>query len=396
MRRTLLRYLLVELAVPFFVSMFVLTLVLFLAKIMGYTKLLFASGSVWADFGKLIYYSLPYSLVFTVPMATLIAVLLAFARLAHDNEITAMKAAGIGFYQMIPPVALVTGCAWLFTLGLSLFVLPAGNFALNNALVEMARSRAHLGLKERVFNNEFTDLVFYVNRVSPDGRRLQEIFISDERAPESKRTIIADEGLVLSDTNRKALIIRLFRGTILRVGEKLGSAQTVRFQNYDFRLDLASMFPTRTRYYKGRGEMTVAELRQILAETKPGTKEHNEFLLEWHYRLSFPFACIVLGFVAAPLGVRTGTGSRLSGVCLGLLIFLLYYMFHSAAQAFGEDGNYPPAVGKWLPNFVFGILAVIMWVKTARESPFKVITILRQFGDSVLAKLRTRRQCDLS
>jgi len=310
MRRTLLRYLLVELAVPFFVSVFVLTVVLFLAKIMGYTKFLFASGSVWADFGKLIYYSLPYSLVFTVPMATLIAVLLAFARLAHDNEITAMKAAGIGFYQMIPPVALVTGCSWLFTLGLSLFVLPEGNFALNNALVEMAQSRAHLGLKERVFNNQFTDLVFYVNRVSPDGRRLQEIFISDERSPESKRTIIADEGLVLSDTNRKALIIRLFRGTILRVGEKLGSAQTVRFQNYDFRLDLASMFPTRTRYYKGRGEMTVAELRQILAEKKPGTKEHNEFLLEWHYRLSFPFACIVLGLVAAPLGVRTGTGSR--------------------------------------------------------------------------------------
>jgi len=273
MRRTLLRYLLRELAVLFFASMFVLTLVLFLGKVMGYSKLLFASGSGLGDLGKLIYYSLPYFLVFTVPMATLVAVLLTFARLAHDNEMTAMKAAGIGFYQMIPPVAIVAGCAWLFTLGLSLFVLPKGNHALKSALIEMAQSRAQLGLKERVFNNQFNDLVFYVNRISSDGRRLHEIFISDERSQKVKRTIIANEGQILADTGSKLLTVRLFNGTILRVGEEMRSTQTVRFQNYDFRVDLASMFRARSRSHKGRGELTTAELRQALAMKKPGSKD---------------------------------------------------------------------------------------------------------------------------
>jgi lipopolysaccharide export system permease protein len=292
-------------------------------------------------------------------------------------------------------VAIVAGCAWLFTLGLSLFILPKGNHALKSALMEMAQSRAQLGLKERVFNNQFNDLVFYVNRISSDGRRLHEIFISDERSPKTKRTIVADEGQILTDTASKLLTIRLFNGTILRVGDEMRSTQTVRFQNYDFRVDLASMFRTRTRSHKGRGELSTAELRQALAMKKPGSKEHNELLLEWHYRISLPFACIVLGFLAAPLGVQSGTGSRLSGVCLGLCLFLLYYVFHSAAQAFGEDGNYPPAVGKWLPNVVFGILAVVMWIKTARESPFKLISIFRRIGESVLSKLRGRQRCDL-
>ena len=150
MRRTLFRYLLLEQLVPLFVSLFVLTVVLFLGKSMRYTKLLFASGSGLADLGKLLFYSTPYFLAFTIPMATLLAVLLAFTRLAHDNEITAMKAAGISFYQMIPPVAIVTGCAWVISLGLSLFVLPSGNSALERVLLELAQSRIQLGLKERI------------------------------------------------------------------------------------------------------------------------------------------------------------------------------------------------------------------------------------------------------
>ena len=94
MRRTLLRYLLVEETIPFFVSLLVLTLVLFLGKTIRYTKLLFITGSGLVDFAKLLVCLVPYLLAFTIPMATLMAILLAFARLANDNELTAMKAAG--------------------------------------------------------------------------------------------------------------------------------------------------------------------------------------------------------------------------------------------------------------------------------------------------------------
>ena len=180
MRRTLLRYLLTEQMAPFFVSLLVLTLVLFLGKTMRYTQLLFASGSGFTDLGRLLLYSLPYFFAFTIPLATLLAVLLAFARLSYDNEITAMKAAGISFYQMMPSVAIVASCAWLVTLTLTLFVLPGGNSSFKRVLVEMAQSRAQLGLKERVFNNQFDGLVFFINRISPDGRRLHQVFISDD------------------------------------------------------------------------------------------------------------------------------------------------------------------------------------------------------------------------
>jgi len=390
MKRILFRYLLVEQAVPFFVSLLALTLVLFLGKIMRYTQLLFASESGLADLGMLLLYSLPYFLVFTIPMATLLAVLLAFARLAHDNEITAMKTAGISFYQTLPPVALVTGFAWLITLGLSSFVLPHSNIGFQRVLLEMARSRGQLGLKERIFNDQFDGLVFFINSVSPDGRHLREVFITDERSPETKSTIVAEEGLLVHDLSGKRITLRLLRGQIFRVGDKMESLQTIRFQNYDFNLDLDSFAFNEADFRKRERHLSFTELRQALTSTKLDQKKRNKLSFEWHRRLSLPFACIVLGFIAAPLSVQSRTGSRLSGVVLGLVLFLLYYLFVSAAKALGKDGPYPPAIGLWLPNVIFGVLAVVLWIKTARESPFKPILLVQRSAELVTSWIKNR------
>jgi len=390
MRRTLLRYLLVEELIPFFVSLLVLTLVLFLGKTMRYTKLLFITGSGLADFGKLLLYLIPYLFAFTIPMATLIAILLAFARVANDNELTAMKAAGISFYQTIPPVAVLAGFAWVVTLALSNFVLPHANSAFKRTVLDMARSRGQLILKERIFNDQFAGLVFFINSISPDGKHLRKVFISDSRSPETKSSIVAEEGFVVPSPDGKRMTLRLLRGQIFRVEAEMNSLQTIRFQNYDFNLDLDSFALGDKEFRKAERDLGLTELRQALASTKVNSKKHNRLSYEFHKRLSLPFACIVLGFLAAPLSVQSRTGSRLSGVVIGIVLFLLYYVFVSAAKALGEGGFYPPAVGLWLPNFIFSILAIVLWIKTARESPFKPIVVVQRFVGLVTSRIRLR------
>jgi lipopolysaccharide export system permease protein len=390
MRRTLLRYFLAEEAIPFLVSLMVLTLVLFLGKTMRYTKLLFITGSGLADFGKLLLYLMPYLFAFTIPMATLMAILLAFARLAHDNEITAMKAAGISFYQTIPPVALLAVFAWLVTLILSNFVLPHANSAFKRTILEMARSRGQLILKERIFNDQFAGLVFFINSISPDGKHLRKVFISDSRSAETKSSIVAEEGFVVYSPDGKRMTLSLLRGQIFRVAAEMESLQTIRFQNYDFNLNLDSFALGDNEFSKAERDLGFTQLRQALASTKVGSKKHNRLSYEFHRRLSLPFACIVLGFLAAPLSVQSKTGSRLSGVVLGILLFLLYYVFVSGAKALGEGGSYPPAVGLWLPNVIFSALAIVLWIKTARESPFKPIGVVQRFVSLVSSRIKLR------
>ena len=391
MRRTLFRYLMAEQAITFLVSVFVLTIVIFLGRSLRYMEYLFAGGSGLADFVKLLLYSLPYIFVFVIPMATLIAVLVTFSRLSLDNEITAMKAAGISFYQMIPPVAVLTGCASLATLVLLALVLPRGNIGIQLTILEIVQSRVQFALKERVFNSQFDGLVFFVNKISPDGIRMQEVFITDERSPEMTRTIMAEEGLVLNQPEKNQIIFRLIRGTIIRVDETMSKVQNINFQNYDFRVDMESLIMRGEAFHKGARHMDIFELRNNLRSVERGTRDYHYLLLEYHKRLSLPLACLVMGFLAAPLGVQGGAASKFRGVVMGLALFLLYYICMSAGSALGEDGTLPPAITMWVPTGLFGILAVIMWIKTARETTLKVVAIAQQWGDLVVSGLKVRR-----
>jgi lipopolysaccharide export system permease protein len=380
-----------EQAIIFFVSVFILTIVIFLGRSLRYTSYLFAGGSGLADFAKLLLYSLPYIFAFAVPMATLIAVLVTFSRLSLDNEITAMKAAGISFYQMIPPVAVLTACASLATFFLMAFILPRGNIGIQLKIVEIVRSRVQFALKERVFNSQFDGLVFFINKISPDGNRMQEVFITDERSPKLTSTIMAEEGFVLNQPEEKQIIFRLLRGTIIRVDETMSEVQTINFRSYDFRVNMESLGIGGEVFQKGARHLDIFELKNNLRSVKRGTRDYNYLLLEYHKRLSLPFACLVMGFLAAPLGVQTGAASRFRGVVMGLVLFLLYYVCMSAGSALGEDGTLSPAITMWVPTVVFGILAIIMWVKTARESTLKVVTLSRLLVDSVISRLRVRR-----
>ena len=88
------------------------TFVLLMAKIMELTDLVVSRGVGLDVVGRLLMYTMPYFLVFTIPMATLLGVLIAFLRLSSDNEIVALKAAGVSLVRLLPPVAALALFSW--------------------------------------------------------------------------------------------------------------------------------------------------------------------------------------------------------------------------------------------------------------------------------------------
>ncbi|MDY6850492.1 MAG: LptF/LptG family permease, partial [Thermodesulfobacteriota bacterium] len=100
MKRIIPLYLIRELLPPFFVNLLVFTFVLLLAKVLELTELVVVKGVEPATIMKLLGYSIPFLLSLTIPMSTLLAVLLTFLRLSGDNEITVLKSAGVSLYKL--------------------------------------------------------------------------------------------------------------------------------------------------------------------------------------------------------------------------------------------------------------------------------------------------------
>jgi len=89
--------------------------------------------------------------------------------------------------------------------------------------------------------------------------------------------------------------------------------------------------------------------------------------VEYHKKLSIPFACVVFVLVGAPLGIRSRRGGIGIGAGTGILFFLIYYLFLVGGEQLGDRGFVTPFWAMWAPNVVFGGLGLFLTLSVSRE-----------------------------
>src|ERR1043166_8060908 len=196
---TLRRYFLREVTVPFLFGIGVFTFILLIARMLKLVELVVNRGVSVLEIGKLFAYILPTFFEVTVPMALLLAVLLAIGRLSTDSEIVALRTSGISLYQMMTPILVFMVGVWILNMFLAVYARPWANNRLKASLYEIAKTRASAGLRERVFNDDFAGLVLYVEHIEPPGDRLEGILIADSRDPNQRNTVLAKNGFLVGN-----------------------------------------------------------------------------------------------------------------------------------------------------------------------------------------------------
>jgi lipopolysaccharide export system permease protein len=392
MQRTLYLYLLKETVPSFALGLLGFTLVLLTGRILQLTELFVNKGVPLGYILRLLYFLLPQFLGLTIPMATLLSVLLAFNRLSSDNEITALKASGISLYQLIPPILLFALTTFGASTFLSLYSVPWANEASRALLYEVASTKANAGVRERVFNDDFDGLVLYVGRVMPRTLKWENVFISDSRNPAEVFTIFAREGEVLSDPKALAVTLRLQNGSIHKLGKDHQAYQKVDFNTYDLRLHLKTGLQGRKTEEKHPADMTLRELIRAIHLLEAKTADTKTQWVKVHEKFSIPFACLVFGILGVPLGLQSkvARGSKSRGFSWSIGILLIYYLFTSAGTSLAERGTIPLGIGMWAPNLLFLILGVHLLTKAARESPVLLFVWAQKAIDWFRLKRRQR------
>ncbi len=362
------RYIFREMLSPFAISLVFFTFVFLMAEMLKITDLIVNYGVGLLAVLQLLMYSTPYFLVFVIPMSVMMAVLLTFLRLSTDNEIVAIKTGGLTIYRLLAPVILFCLIGCLLTLFMSVYGLPWGRAAMREHTMKVLSSNLDIGLKERTFNDSFKDVMLYINKIDIKNKTLIDVFIEDKRNKNIVSTVLAPEGKLFSDPVELVYHLRLFRGVINQVDLGNRSANSVSFDTYDLKLDLkkAVVALGSKKHIK---EMSIYELRRNLNTARPKDKNYYKVLMELHKKFSIPLACFTLGVLAVPLGIQSRSTKRSSGLVLGLVFFLIYYLLLSAGMVFGETGAYPPLIGMWLPNVAMGSIGLYLLVRTANERP---------------------------
>lgn len=385
------RYLCREIFYPFLLVLLVLTFVLLMGRILQLMDLMINKGVGFPDILRLILFLLPPFLAITVPIALLVGILIGLGRLSRENEILVMKSAGISLYQLVPPVALLSLAAFALTLLLQFYIVPVVNSAGRLLLVDLARQKAGIGIKEKVFNDDFPGLVLYANRVSVDGSTMSEIFISDSRTAGSPLTIVAQLGRLITDPASGNVTLRLEDGSTHMTGADLSTYRKMDFGIYDISLEMSTSLQASAGDHRlNEGEMTPRRLLRELSSADLSTRQRNLILMELNKRFALPLTCLVFALLGLPLGMVKHRTAKSRAFVVALGVVIVYYALQLGGDALGETGKLNPVLATWSPNLVLGTAGAWFFIMTARELPLPDLNRLKSATVGVMDALRRR------
>lgn len=366
------RYVFREIAWLFLASLAVLTVVLGLAQLLQLTQLVINKGIPLSSVFLLQLYLAPSFLAVTLPMAQLVAIVMGFSRLASDLEITALRASGVSLARLLRPMAFFSLVVFAITAFFIIYALPRSNHAFRSHLFTVLRTKTNVELRERVFNDYFPGVMLYVDEVRRAGTLLRGVLISDTRNPNSPQTITAHEGMLLADPKELRVFLRLKEGSIHSwIGLK-ERYDLLSFSIYDLTLSLGEKLAAPLR--KRTRELTLGELAAHIRDLEKQGKPAHRLRISLQQKFSLPFACLLLGFVGAPLGMLNRRSGRFGGMVVSLSVILVYYLLLSAGEALGGEGVVPPVVAVWAPNLFLGVVGSFLVAHIVRGKPFQGLT----------------------
>ena len=283
-------YIIKEHIAPFFFALSVIMFILLMNFLVKHIGEIFGKGLGFVIIFKLIVLNLSWMLALAVPMATLVAVLMAYGRFSADNEITILKSSGISIYKIIRPSLYLGFVLTLIMIYFSDQILPESNHQAKKTFRAVKEKKPTLQLEEHIFYEiqRYTFLVDNIEKPLPDEwldlsnllgpeynnpetlDRLKNISLFDRSDPKKLVTIIADEGYMAYSPKRRSLIFTLYNGEFHEYdNQKRDEYQRSYFNKHtvyipaeDFELE------ERDTEYRSDREMNIKMMKEKIEEYK--------------------------------------------------------------------------------------------------------------------------------
>lgn len=296
----------------------------------------------------------PYYANLFSPLFVFISVIFFTTKLAENSEIIAMLASGMSFKRLLRPYLVAATVIAAVTFVLNNYIIPPSTKqrqAFENAYIKNKKIEYKESVQAEVEDDVFMFIKFF-DAIEQTGSE----FSLDRFEGRELRSRLTAERISYSEQTGWTLFnyrIRDFDGVteVDQVGSRLDTL--IPINPTDF---LVTEHDVET--------MTSPELSAYVErQSDRGVDNAKLFAIELHKRYAAIFSAFILTFIGAVLSakkVKNGMGVNIAigiGLCAG------YILFSTISTTFANSGAMPPWLSAWLPNFVFVLLALLLWRK---------------------------------
>lgn len=315
----------------------------------------------------LLFLALPFLLTFVLPMSILVAALLTFGRLSHDNEITALRAGGVSLGSALAPLILSVVALCLATFIVSDRVASISHFTQRKILARIGIENPAAVLEEGTFIKKFKNFVIFIYEI--DKNRLKGIRIYQPQEGKPIRTIVAQKGELVSIPERGIVKIKLYQGTSDEPDPNDPSKlYKLDFKTYDLPLNLAGLKENQELGKKPK-EMSIKELRaEIKRLAEDGIKATYPLAAEVHNKIALALSGLAFLLAGIPLGIAARREEKSIGFGLSLVLAAVYWTLLVGGKALAQKGLFHPFLCLQFSNLVIGGFGLYLFTRLIRES----------------------------
>lgn len=219
---------------------------------------------------KLVAYNLSWMVVLVVPMATLVATLMAFGNLSQNNEVTIMKSSGISLYKMMIPPFLASIIVAVLLFQFNNDVLPDANHQAKILMSDISRTKPTLSLEPGFFSQEVNNYAILVRSINQKTNWLYQITIYDYSNGAKINVVTADSGKIFFSKDQSKLLMDLYNGEI----HESDVQNTTLYRKLEFKKHIIAMngdqfsFQQSGPTSRGERELSVNDMQIIVDSIK--------------------------------------------------------------------------------------------------------------------------------
>lgn len=354
-------YLLKAIAPYFFFFWILLSVILFVQQGAKYSDLFFNRSIPSILIWQISLALLPTVIAFTCPMAVLVGVLVGMAKLSSDNEIVAIKNAGISNWQLTTPILFGGTVLTLFTIAVNLYGIPLSSQIIRKIIAQTAIYKLESPLEPGAFNTQIQGYTVYVKAGDIKAGSWKNIFIynEDKKKNETRLITSSDGRLDYSGNQSEVVLNNALVTTFPSSGDeaqKISSERhsAIRFSIKTKRDEMLLQLGSKEEAPEEKG---IGELIK-LGRSKLG-KERIEIDILWQRRLMLAVTPILFALLGFALATRFGRRNVRWNILLALGCSIIYYLIALLAEQFARLEIIKVSIAEMIP--VLATMAAIIW-----------------------------------
>ena len=263
---TLNKYLFKQSLIPFLLSVAVITTVLFLQFLIRAVDRFLGKGLDALTIFEYLYLNLAWIIALSVPMSLLISSVMTFGRMAQQNEITALKSAGVNLYNIIKPALWFGAMVAIALCFFNNFILPEMNYNARLLARDIYKKKPELSIEPGYFVDMIPQYTMIVKEM--DGKDFKDVKIFSKNQKSEQTTIYANQGSLSSDGNM--ITIDLQDGEIHEIDlSDYDYYRKIRFKTHQIIISMDDLMLNRTsESNRTDREMRVPQMIQEIEKNK--------------------------------------------------------------------------------------------------------------------------------